>query len=126
MNRRDFLRRAGMAIAAMGIDPERLIWQPRQLVSVPAMPARRMWDPGSGPSRTAWVIAFPKDNGVQFDIIPIEPGAIMEVGSYVGDGRAVREVKLGEWMDLGTERASTWLKVREMPAQRMRVLDVRR
>lgn len=36
MNRRAFLRTAGAAIAAMGIDPELLVWQPRQMVAVPA------------------------------------------------------------------------------------------
>jgi hypothetical protein len=38
MNRRHFLRTAGLAIAALGIDPEQLIWQPRQMVVVPARP----------------------------------------------------------------------------------------
>lgn len=36
MNRRDFLRTAGMAIAAMGIDPELVIWRPGEMVVVPA------------------------------------------------------------------------------------------
>ena len=30
MNRRDFLQRASLAVAAMAIDPERLLWTPGQ------------------------------------------------------------------------------------------------
>jgi hypothetical protein len=35
LSRREWLRTAGMAVAAVGIDPELLIWQPRQSVIVP-------------------------------------------------------------------------------------------
>ena len=49
VDRRNFLQTAGLAIAAMGIDPERLIWQPGQMVAVPGLRLPQMewsWDGG--------------------------------------------------------------------------------
>lgn len=45
MNRRDFLVRAAAAVAAVGIDPELLVWQPKAMITVPAMPYTG-WHPG--------------------------------------------------------------------------------
>jgi hypothetical protein len=41
MNRRSFLNAAAMAIASAAIDPELLVWTPKPMITVPAMPRFR-------------------------------------------------------------------------------------
>mgnify|MGYP001589571287 CR=1 FL=1 len=44
MNRRAFLRALLAAVSAMALDPERLLWVPRQMIVVPAMPLAGILD----------------------------------------------------------------------------------
>ena len=59
--RRNFLKRAGLAIAAFGIDPELLVWQPRQQVAVPAMPSLMGVDYGVGDAHSVWMLVWSED-----------------------------------------------------------------
>jgi len=44
MDRRLFLHRAALAVAAMAIDPELLVWKPKAMITVPAMPTLTLVD----------------------------------------------------------------------------------
>lgn len=38
MNRRAFLHRLALAASGLAVDPERLLWTPKPMIVVPAMP----------------------------------------------------------------------------------------
>lgn len=96
MNRRDFIRRASIAVAALGIDPDVLFWQPKAMIAVPAMPRSLGVDFATGDSSSMWMLIW-DENGVQqvtprFGPTPI--GGDFERVKWVGDGENVRTVTL--------------------------------
>lgn len=59
VSRRHFVERFMLGAAALAIDPERLLWTPKSMIVVPAMPARyRSWKSFVGRSgllTPAWI-----------------------------------------------------------------------
>jgi hypothetical protein len=103
VERRGFLRRAGVAIAALGIDPELLIWQPRQQVAVPSTFIGADW--GYGRSHSVWMLAWRDSDELRLayartwnDVCRVVRNTNGEVisatrSSYIGDGAFARDLK---------------------------------
>jgi hypothetical protein len=77
MNRRSFLNAASLLIAGAAIDPELLVWTPKPMITVPAMPTGAVWEVIAAPLEV-WYAPV----GEAFPLMDVNPaGNWMRIGT---------------------------------------------